>query len=284
MKTQAFVDELNSKGRYPKSKNWAIDETGVKNNGYPYLNEAYRVFLPEVAGAITYTMEGFDPMFAYKGDQYKFTFVPIDPTLWTKDMVVKSRDVVLTCDNFGVYTIDCTNISDYQIVTATGNFTPKVLTYSLTWNADGGSVSTTAVNPLEYGSNVSFSIVPKAGYVAKVTVNGAPVSYSGNTLEVLDVSGDLDVVVVFALRSFDIMVMSSPGGRIEEVGTNPVPFGGSITYNFIPDAGCKVAEVKVNGESVGDPSTYPFNNVAADHTIDITFMKQTGEIFNCNVK
>ena len=51
-----------------------------------------------------------------------------------------------------------------------------------------------------------------------------------------------------------------------------VACGGSQTFTISPDGCCSVADVVVDGVSVGPVTTYTFTNVQADHTIDATFI------------
>ena len=47
--------------------------------------------------------------------------------------------------------------------------------------------------------------------------------------------------------------------------------GSGQTYTITPAAGYKVADVLVDGKSVGALTTYTFTNVTASHTISATF-------------
>ncbi|NDL67266.1 S8 family serine peptidase [Anaerotalea alkaliphila] len=70
---------------------------------------------------------------------------------------------------------------------------------------------------------------------------------------------------------YDIMATAGPGGGISPSGTVSVLEGGSQTFGIAPDAGHAVADVLVDGSSVGAVGIYTFANVAADHTIHATF-------------
>ena len=50
-----------------------------------------------------------------------------------------------------------------------------------------------------------------------------------------------------------------------------VPCGGNQTYTITPGACRQIADVKVDGVSVGPVATYTFTNVQANHTIAATF-------------
>ena len=50
-----------------------------------------------------------------------------------------------------------------------------------------------------------------------------------------------------------------------------VYYGSTKTCSFTPDEGYKVADVVVDGVSVGVVSTYTFENITMSHTIAVTF-------------
>ena len=54
-----------------------------------------------------------------------------------------------------------------------------------------------------------------------------------------------------------------------------VNYGASQTFSFTPDTGYHVADVMVDGTSVGAAPNYTFTNVTANHTIAVTFAINT---------
>jgi uncharacterized repeat protein (TIGR02543 family) len=74
------------------------------------------------------------------------------------------------------------------------------------------------------------------------------------------------------LRSLSIVASSSgDGGGISPAGETTVIEGGTQTFTFTPEAGYSVANVLVDGVSVGAVSSYTFNNVSDDHAISVSF-------------
>lgn len=66
------------------------------------------------------------------------------------------------------------------------------------------------------------------------------------------------------------------GGVIHPRGADGVidcPEGTSQSIAIVPDEGYRIKAVKVDGESVGRIQTLAFNNVDADHTVDVVFEK-----------
>ena len=68
-----------------------------------------------------------------------------------------------------------------------------------------------------------------------------------------------------------ITATAGEGGSIDPSGAVQINDGKSKTFTITPDAGRFISDVKVDGNSVGTPTTYTFSKVTADHTIEATF-------------
>ncbi|MDO8898149.1 MAG: T9SS type A sorting domain-containing protein, partial [Bacteroidales bacterium] len=71
---------------------------------------------------------------------------------------------------------------------------------------------------------------------------------------------------------------SGPGGNINPEGAVNVNYGQNQTFNITPNTGYGIADVLVDGVSVGALSTYTFVNVTANHTIAASFSMLTYSI------
>ncbi len=72
------------------------------------------------------------------------------------------------------------------------------------------------------------------------------------------------------MTAFEITVAPGEGGSIAPQ-TSTVTSGASITFTITPDDGNIIADVLVDGVSIGAVSTYDFNGVNAAHTITAVF-------------
>ena len=70
---------------------------------------------------------------------------------------------------------------------------------------------------------------------------------------------------------FTIAASTGNGGTIEQAGDTVVSYGGSVSYAILPDSGFEIADVTVNGSSVGPVGEYTFSNVSADNAIIASF-------------
>jgi len=76
---------------------------------------------------------------------------------------------------------------------------------------------------------------------------------------------------VVAPTTFTITASAGANGSIDPSGEVTVSKGADQTFTITPDMGYHVADVLVDGSSVGAVTTYTFTNVTANHTISATF-------------
>ena len=82
--------------------------------------------------------------------------------------------------------------------------------------------------------------------------------------------------VVWKTQAYTITASANNGGKINPSGDVTVAEGDNQTFTITPDSGYKIADVKVDGNSVAiTGNTYTFTNVNADHTIFVTFEKKS---------
>jgi hypothetical protein len=79
------------------------------------------------------------------------------------------------------------------------------------------------------------------------------------------------VTATFALKTFTITATAGTNGSISPLGATAVNYGASKTFTITPGAGYHVADVLVDGSSVGAITSYSFTNVTANHSITATF-------------
>lgn len=70
---------------------------------------------------------------------------------------------------------------------------------------------------------------------------------------------------------FTISATAGVGGSINPAGTIEVLSGESIRFNITADPRFRIADVRVNGDSVGPRDSYLFENVSRDQTIEAVF-------------
>lgn len=82
--------------------------------------------------------------------------------------------------------------------------------------------------------------------------------------------------VITEMVAHTISATAGTGGSISPSGEVTVNPGGSITFTITPDSSYEIADVLVDGVSVGAVSSYTFENVTCDHTISASFRSTGG--------
>ena len=72
---------------------------------------------------------------------------------------------------------------------------------------------------------------------------------------------------------YTIKATAGAGGSISPSGNVSVREGGDQTFTITPDKGYAVANVKIDGKSIGAVKSYTFENVSSPHTIEAIFVK-----------
>ncbi len=168
------------------------------------------------------------------------------------------------------------NINSNHTISAT--FTATTSSYSITASAaSGGSISPAGTVSISKGASKSFTITPATGnYTRSVSVDGTEVaSYLGNYSYTFNsVTANHTIDATFAVATYSITPSAGSGGSISPTSAS-IDHGGSQSFTITPNSGYSVADVKVDGASVGAVTSYIFNNVTSNHTISATFTTAT---------
>ena len=140
-------------------------------------------------------------------------------------------------------------------------------TYIITPTAGaGGNISPTTPQTVIHGSNITFTIAPDPNYhIADVGIDGVAVgALTSYTFE--NVTTTHTISAAFALDTFVITPTAGLGGRITPSTPQTVTHSGTQAFTITPDTGYRVADVLVDGSSVGAVSAYTFTHVITHHT------------------
>ncbi len=146
---------------------------------------------------------------------------------------------------------------------------PPVFIISVTQSNHG--IINPGTTSIAFGDSQSFSISPDTGYhVVDVSVDGVSVgavsSYTFNT-----VTTDHNITAIFGINQFFISASTSLHGTINPVGIILVDWNNTQSFTIIPDTSYHVADVMVDGISVGPLTSYTFVNIATNHSIFASF-------------
>jgi hypothetical protein len=154
-------------------------------------------------------------------------------------------------------------------------------TYNVTVTQPTNGVITPAgVTTVNHGSNMTFTVTPNTGYeiqnIKKDGTNVPTTQYSVNangmaTYTLTNITANTAITATMLVKTFTITATAGSNGSITPSGTEIVNYGNSKTYTITPSAGYQIANVKIDGVSVGAISTYTFTNVRTNHTISAEF-------------
>jgi hypothetical protein len=172
-----------------------------------------------------------------------------------------------------------------------------LLALSLAGSADAATSVTLAWDPNPPAENVvgyvihygqtSRSAPGFAGYSSSVDVGNqtqgtvagldetkdhyfAVVAYNAQQVR-SDYSLEVTAAATAAPQEFTLTASAGAGGTIAPNGVITVTEGENRTFTVSPAAGYEVADVRIDGASIGSATSYTFSNIVADHTIRATF-------------
>ena len=163
----------------------------------------------------------------------------------------------------------------YQVTgdhTIVASFTTK--TFKISAIATGaGTISPSGDVLVPYGEDATFTMKAEEGsHLVDLLVDGVsrgtPATYTFR-----NVTNDHTIYAMFAADSVIINAKAGPHGSIAPSGDVRVNVGADQTFAIKPDPGYRVADVLVDGKSVGALATYTFTKVDKAHTISATFIE-----------
>ncbi len=168
-------------------------------------------------------------------------------------------------------------VSNYQFTNVTANQTIQAQfalnTYTLTYIAGpGGSISGQAVQTVSHGGNgTAVTAIPNVGF----QFTGWSDGNMANPRTDLNVTANLSVTALFTALMYTFAATAGQGGSISPSGNVAVGHGQNQNFFITPNNGDHVADVLVNGVSVGAVSSYQFTNVTSNQSIHIQFALNT---------
>lgn len=137
----------------------------------------------------------------------------------------------------------------------------------------GGSISPPGTRSVEDGGGAVFAIRPDAHYrVSQVLIDGRP---AGPLSEYAftDVRAHHTIEANFEHVTWTVRANAGPNGRVDPGGSRNVFDGYDFTCFITADEHYRTSDVKIDGVSIGPVSSYAFENVTGDHTIEASFEK-----------
>ena len=129
-----------------------------------------------------------------------------------------------------------------------------------------------------YGEEATISATANTGYHFLSWFEGGN-EITTEEAYTFEVTSDRDFLAVFDINTYTIEATAGDNGSITPSGEVEVDHGSDITFTIAPVPGYYIDNVDVDGESIGTPEEYTFENVTADgHTIHATFDIHTYDV------
>ena len=143
------------------------------------------------------------------------------------------------------------------------------------------TVCSTVYGDLDAGNHVNLQHVPaKPATIAEegsieywyCAACGKYYKDAGLTEEITAADTVLARIPYFGYSTRTIRASAGTGGSITPSGSVSVRTGHDQTFTITPDRGYAIADVKVDGRSVGAVRGYTFQNISSAHTIEVSFV------------
>ena len=193
-------------------------------------------------------------------------------------VVINNEEMEITDPETFTYTIE--DVADNYVI----NVHFAVNTYTMSSGATvGGTITPVGTQVVNYGAEVIYEINANEGwYIGQTVIDGVVTDYvqADNVVNLsvpfVNISDNHEVGVVFVKYRYAITVTTNGdthgaiNGQFEDI-LEYVEYGSNAAYTFDPDEYYQVADVIVDGVSMGAIPSYEFINVTEEHTVIVSF-------------
>lgn len=125
-----------------------------------------------------------------------------------------------------------------------------------------------------YGDSPVCAFVADLGYeIESLIINGEEQSLN-TSITLHQIDSNVSISLKFKVKTYSISVNPSSGGKVE-ISANTLAYGETLTLTVTPDAGYKVAWVKVNGRNVTlTNNVYTLTSINKNILITASFVKE----------
>jgi hypothetical protein len=135
----------------------------------------------------------------------------------------------------------------------------------------GGAITPSGNVPASCCENIIFNITAFPGYhLADVLIDSVSVGPL-SSFTFTCISANHSIAAIFGVNIYTIVAASGPNGTVSPSGEISVQYGQDQSFEIIPDFNYPIADVIVDGVSMGPIDSFIFENVSENHTIDAAF-------------
>lgn len=158
-------------------------------------------------------------------------------------------------------------VCTFSLAPSSASFSPLSGSGNITVTAPAGCNWTSSTPPIWISVTSGATGTGNGMFKYSVAANTATSSRTA----ALTIAGQVLTVTQNGQQSSTITASATSGGKISPAGTVQVTYGSNQTFSISRYPGYIIADVKVDGVSVGKVTSYTFSNVTANHTITASF-------------
>lgn len=256
----AAIIEVNPDNLYT----YVVEERYAQGTDYTYDQATGEIVIPvSTLGDIAYS--GSTDHIEIIANAY-----PVGAYVSTAASVSSQLANVTSTRPFAIYTWGSTPAASFTATLSadTGYSLPSsIRVYKLQW----------------YDPETNQEIIPSS--VAKVYAANSDYTYNASTGEIVIPVATLaeisiadspyNILIVASgaanTTTYTITVTQSANGTISPASGANISQGSDLAFTITPDSGFRIADVLVDGASVGAASSYSFTNIISNHSITATF-------------
>lgn len=256
----------------------------ANNYQFNYIEESHNFYITFEPNTYTVTVNAYGE--GIVSDGMTFTYDPENIVNYNLNafaaegyhiasVVINNEEMEITDPQSYAQTIE--NVADNYVI----NVHFAINTYTMTAEAsNGGTITPNGTQVVNYGSNVNYEIVANQGwYVAQIVIDGVTTNYTQAddvvtlTVPFTAINANHSVSVLFDQFMYNITGTVGANGTVngETTINASMPYGSNYSLTITPADNYLVADVVVDGESVGAVNFYEFINITDNHTVDVTF-------------
>ena len=205
-----------------------------------------------------------------KGDSLKLRIIPDEKyaldSIWLDDL----------------YQTSTINQGEYVVSNVSGNSKVKVqfkqVIFEITSEQKDtfGTITPLGKQLVKTGETIGYKITTKTGYkIDSLLVDGNIIKDSNTGYTFVGVNADHKIQVSYKIQTYTISAGAGIGGSISSLGVSVVNYGAKPTYTITPNAGYDIDSVLVNGNKINNITSYTFDSVLSNQTIEVRFKLQT---------
>jgi VCBS repeat-containing protein len=127
-----------------------------------------------------------------------------------------------------------------------------------------GHVSPQGVLYMNRGDSLTLKLTPDEGHMLDYILIDDIVVAPKTELHCSDIQFDHKIVAYFISKTLFVETEAGKRGSVVPAGKIPVAAGSDLNIQIIPDPGYEVADVQVNGTSVGQVTSHTFHDIRAN--------------------